>query len=165
MPHESPRLEPGYRARADADYAGRVSQTWEPGAYGVMALPSGRLVRGRGLRIDNPYKPDPEFAVYVVGSDLYGVTWDYRWVDWPDYGLPANPAELRERLSEALARSSAERVEVGCTGGRGRTGTALACLAVLDGLPAADAVAYVTQHYSPDAVETLDQASFAAHFR
>jgi protein-tyrosine phosphatase len=130
-----------------------------------MALPSGRLVRGRGLRIDNPYKPDPEFAVYLVGSDLYGVTWEYRWVDWPDFGLPANPEALRENLMEALARSSTERVEVGCVGGRGRTGTALACLAVLDGAPAADAVAYVRQHYSPDAVETLEQASFVAGFR
>ena len=42
---------------------------------------------------------------------------------------------------------------------------ALACLAVLDGAPAADAVAYVRQHYSPDAVETLEQASFVADFR
>jgi len=129
-----------------------------------MALPSGRLIRGRGLRIDNPYKPDPEFAVYLAGSDLYGVTWEYRWVDWPDYGLPANPAELRGTLTEALARSPAGRVEVGCIGGRGRTGTALACLAVLDGTPAAEAVAYVRQHYSPDAVETLEQASFVADF-
>jgi len=93
------------------------------------------------------------------------VTWEYRWVDWPDFGLPANPATLRETLVEALARSSVERVEVGCMGGRGRTGTALACLAVLDGAPAADAVAYVRQHYSPDAVETLEQASFVADFR
>jgi len=50
-------------------------------------------------------------------------------------------------------------------GGRGRTGTALACLAVLDGAPAADAVAYVRQHYSPDAVETPEQASFVTGFR
>jgi protein-tyrosine phosphatase len=101
----------------------------------------------------------------VVGSALYGVTWEYRWVDWPDFGLPANPAALRENLIEALARSSIERVEVGCVGGRGRTGTALACLAVLDGAPATDAVAYVRQHYSLDAVETLEQASFVADFR
>ena len=130
-----------------------------------MVLPSGRLVRGRGLRVDNPYEPDPEFAVYLVGSDLYGVTWEYRWVDWPDFGLPANPAALRENLVEALARSSIERVEVGCMGGRGRTGTALACLAVLDGAPATDAVAYVRQHYSLDAVETPGQASFVLDFR
>jgi hypothetical protein len=147
------------------NYADRVTQAWEPGAYGVIALPSGRLIRGRGLRIDNPCKPDPEFAVYLAGSDLHGATWEYRRADWPDSGLPASPATLRENLIEALARSSAERIEVGCTGGRGRTGTALACLAVLDGAPAADAVAYVRQHYSPDAVETLEQASFVADFR
>lgn len=147
------------------NYAGEVQRTWEPEAYGVMALPSGRLIRGRGLRIGNPYKPDPEFAVYLVGADLHGVTWEYRRVDWPDFGLPADPAALRETLIEALGRSSAERVEVGCMGGRGRTGTALACLAVLDGTPAADAVAYVRQHYSPDAVETSEQESFVAGFR
>ena len=49
-----------------AVYPERVSQTWEPEAYGVMPLPSGRLVRGRGLRIDNPYEPDPEFGERVV---------------------------------------------------------------------------------------------------
>jgi hypothetical protein len=43
--------------------------------------------------------------------------------------------------------------------------TSLSCLAVLDGAPAADTVAYVRQHYSPDAVETLEQASFVADFR
>jgi hypothetical protein len=35
-------------------------------------------------------------------------------------------------------------VEIACGGGRGRTGTALACLAVLDGVPAEQAVAYTT---------------------
>lgn len=130
-----------------------------------MALPSGRLVRGRGLRTDNRYKPDPQFAVYLAGRDLYGVTWEYRWVEWPDFRLPADPAALRENLVEALARSSAGRVEVGCLGGRGRTGTALACLAVLDGAAAADAVAYVRRHYRPDAVETQEQAGFVAGFR
>ena len=151
--------------RARVNYPDQVSQAWEPEAFGVMTLPSGRLVRGRGLRTDNPYKPDPDFAVYLAGSDLYGVSWEYRRVDWPDFGLPANPAALRETLVEALGRSSVERVEVGCMGGRGRTVTALACLAVLDGTPAADAVAYVRQHYSPDAVETPEQASFVAEFR
>jgi hypothetical protein len=36
----------------------------------------------------------------------------------------------------------------------GRTGTALAALAVLDGLPSADAVRWVRDRYSPRAVET-----------
>jgi len=36
---------------------------------------------------------------------------------------------------------------VACWGGRGRTGTALAFLSVLDGLPADQAVAYVRRRY------------------
>ena len=43
---------------------------------------------------------------------------------------------------------------VACGGRRGRTGTALACLAVLDGLPGPDAVAYVREHYDRRAIET-----------
>ena len=38
--------------------------------------------------------------------------------------------------------------------GHGRTGTSLACLAVLDGVPAAEAVAYVRARYDHRAVET-----------
>ncbi|NUP61376.1 MAG: protein phosphatase, partial [Nonomuraea sp.] len=57
-----------------------------------------------------------------------------------------------------------ERVEVACGGGRGRTGTALACLAVLDGVPAAEAVRYVRSHYDRHAVETPWQRRFVARF-
>jgi len=49
-------------------------------------------------------------------------------------------------------------------GGRGRTGTALACVAVLDGVPADQAVDYVRRHYHPDAVETEEQRQFVAEF-
>ena len=57
-------------------------------------------------------------------------------------------------LVDAWALAAGERVEVACAGGRGRTGTALACLAVLDGVPAAEAVAFVRERYDPHAVET-----------
>jgi protein-tyrosine phosphatase len=56
-------------------------------------------------------------------------------------------------------------VEVACGGGLGRTGTALACLAVLDGVPAGEAVAYVREHYHPRAVETPWQRRFVRRFR
>ncbi len=59
----------------------------------------------------------------------------------------------------------AERVEIACPGGRGRTGTALACLAVLEGLPGREAIAYVRRHYEPRAVETLWQRRFVTNFR
>ena len=47
-----------------------------------------------------------------------------------------------------------ERAEVTCEDGAGSTGTALACLAVLDGVPAGEAVAFVREHYDARAVET-----------
>ncbi|UAL30698.1 hypothetical protein K8W59_04065 [Nocardioides rotundus] len=49
-------------------------------------------------------------------------------------------------------RSVLERVEVACAGGRGRTGTALACIAIADGVAPADAVAFVRAHYDRHAV-------------
>ena len=95
-----------------------------------MRLPSGRLVRGRGLR-----KP-----------------------------LPADPRQARALLEQAWTRAATERVEIACGGGRGRTGTALACLAVLDGVPAEDAVAYVRDHYHRGAVETPWQRRYVLRF-
>ena len=67
-------------------------------------------------------------------------------------------------LRAAWLRAPAERVEVACTGGRGRTGTALACLAVLDGLPARDAVRHVRRHYHAGAVETPAQHWYLHRF-
>jgi hypothetical protein len=141
-----------------------MTDTWVPGGAGVLALPSGRLVRGRGLRRADPGGPDPEFALYLVAGPPSGVPWEFRWVAWPDFGLPADAGALRAALGEAWERADRERVEVGCTGGRGRTGTGLACIAVLDGVPAERAVEYVRRHYHPDAVETAGQCQFVAEF-
>lgn len=65
---------------------------------------------------------------------------------------------------EVLARAGSERVELACEGGRGRTGTALACLAVLDGIEPRDAVAYVRTNYHPKAVETPWQKRYVRSF-
>ena len=67
-------------------------------------------------------------------------------------------------LTEAWERSADARVEIACRGGTGRTGTALACLAVLDGVPAAEAVAFVRAGYRPGAIETRAQAAFVGSF-
>ena len=139
--------------------------TWQPTAAGVLRLPSGRLVRGRGLRRPLPAGPVPTFALYLLGREPSAVPWESRWLRWPDYGLPSDRAATADALREAWARSASERVEVACAGGYGRTGTALACLAVLDGLPGREAVAYVREHYAARAVETPWQRRFAARFR
>jgi protein-tyrosine phosphatase len=67
-------------------------------------------------------------------------------------------------LTEAWRRAEGERVECGCAGGRGRTGTALACLAILDGVPSSQAVAFVRQYYDRHAVETPRQRRYVARF-
>ncbi|MEV4114309.1 protein-tyrosine phosphatase family protein [Nonomuraea sp. NPDC049695] len=139
--------------------------TWEPTASDVLRLPSGRLVRGRGLRHPLPEGPRPQFALYLLGRRPPSVDWEHRWVRWPDFWLPSDREATAEALREAWARAESERVEVACGGGRGRTGTALACLAVLDGVPNDQAVAYVREHYSAHAVETPWQRRFVARFQ
>ena len=60
-------------------------------------------------------------------------------------------------------RSEKERVEIACDDGHGRKGTALACIAVLDGVPADKAVKFVREHYNTRAVETPWQRRYVAH--
>ncbi|MDX6233813.1 MAG: hypothetical protein QOH68_2885 [Nocardioidaceae bacterium] len=137
---------------------------WDAHAAGVMRLPSGRLVRGRGLRRELPEGPEPELGVYLLGREPAPVAWESHWVRWKDFRLPTDPTRLRAALLDVLGRAAGERVEVACAGGRGRTGTALACLAVLDGLPPGHAVAYVREHYDRRAVETRGQRRFVERF-
>ncbi len=143
----------------------RGMDRWPESAQGVLRLPSGRLVRGRGLRKPLPDGPLPHFGLYLQGRPSAPVAWESRWLRWPDFRLPADPIEARRALAGLWQRSGRERVEIACGGGRGRTGTALACVAILDGVPAAEAVWYVRQHYDPRAVETPWQRRFVARFQ
>jgi hypothetical protein len=137
---------------------------WTPGAPGVLELPSGRLVRGRALRKGLPPGPEPDFGVYLLGRQPPATSWGGRWIRWPDFRLPSDREDARRALQEAWTRADHQRVEIACAGGRGRTGTALACLAVLDGVHPDAAVAYVREHYSPKAVETPWQRKYVEKF-
>lgn len=106
----------------------------------------------------------PTFALYLLGHQPPAVDWEFRWIRWPDFRLPADRPAAADALREALERAGTERVEVACGGGYGRTGTALACLAVLDGVPQGEAVAYVREHYARRAVETPWQRRFVSRF-
>nr|BFE55841.1 protein-tyrosine phosphatase family protein [Dactylosporangium thailandense] len=136
---------------------------WAGGEGDLLRLPSGRVIRGRGLR-HGPPAAAPGFGLYLLGRQPPPVAWDATWVRWPDFRLPSDRAAAAAAFAEALRRSEHERVEVACGGGRGRTGTALACIAILDGVPADEAVAYVRRHYHPRAVETPWQKRYVRAF-
>lgn len=111
-----------------------------------------------------PAGPEPTFALYLSGRRPAPVAWQARWLRWPDFWLPADRTAAGAALREAWERAGTDRVEVACGGGVGRTGTALACLAVLDGVPRREAVGYVRARYAARAVETPWQRRFVTRF-
>ena len=121
-------------------------------------------MRGRGLRHRVPDGAPPEFGLYLQTERPPPTAWPSRWVQWPDWWLPTDRDDAHDALLELWQRAATERVEIACSGGRGRTGTALACLAVIDGVPADCAVAYVRRHYRRKAVETPWQRQYVRRF-
>jgi hypothetical protein len=124
-----------------------------PDGPGVVELPDGRRIRGRALRQLIPDGLEPEFGLYLLNRNPGRFAWPSGWVRWPDFRTPVSTADAWEAIVDAHARAAIERVEIGCDGGVGRTGTALAVMAVLAGVPRADAVAWVRTHYQRRAVE------------
>ena len=121
---------------------------WADGP-GVVTLPGGASVRGR--RLGDAETP-ADFTLVLGHGPV--PPWRHRRIAWPDFRVPTDTPAALDALREALARAPGERVEVACRGGIGRTGTALAALAVLDGMTPAEAVAWVRATYHRRAVET-----------
>lgn len=132
---------------------------------GEVTLPDGTVVRGRGLRQPLPGGPPPAYGLYLARRRGWEPAWPADWIDWPDFRTPRDSEAAAAAIRHAYERARAgERVEVACTGGTGRTGTVLACMAVLAGHPADDAVRWVRRHYRPHAVETPGQRRWIAWF-
>ena len=87
------------------------------------------------------------------------------WIDWPDFRVPRDDVSAAAAIERAylLARDG-RLVEVTCGGGTGRTGTVIACMAVLAGHPADDAVAWTRRSYRRHAVETPGQRQWVRRF-
>jgi len=102
----------------------------------------------------SPDGVEPEFSVYLLERIPGPFEWDHRWVRWPDFRTPTSTDDVIAVLAKAYRRSASERVELACGGGVGRTGTALAAIAVLAGVPRPEAVAWVRRRYNRRAVET-----------
>jgi Protein-tyrosine phosphatase len=120
---------------------------------GLVTLPTGLRVRGR--RSSDIVSP-ADFALLLGDGPV--PSWPHRHIRWPDFWIPSDHVDTLDALHEAHRRAQdGERVEVTCRGGIGRTGTALAALAILDGLSPNQAVIWIRVNYHPRAVETLWQ--------
>jgi hypothetical protein len=148
-----------------------MSSTSAEPLTGAIALPDGTLVRGRGRSQPLPDGPLPQWGLYL-GHDpdlprprlKLGRTEDWRpdwpaeWIEWPDFRTPSDDAAAAAAIGRAYRRALVgERVEVACGAGIGRTGTVIACLAILAGHPADDALTWTREHYKRRAVETPGQ--------
>lgn len=128
-----------------------------------VVLPDGRQVLGC-THPTGRYRVDdwPGFGLYL--DPMWQPPWPHRHIEWPDFGLPADPSRFSVALLDVLARVDAGQVvAVGCIGGHGRTGTAIACLAALTGCEE-DPVTWVRRVYCEHAVETDAQAAMVRRF-
>ncbi|MEO6956016.1 MAG: hypothetical protein ABI137_04665 [Antricoccus sp.] len=137
---------------------------WEQ-AEGVVRLPDGAVLRGRGVRVRPVGAPLPDWSLLLLGTRPDDVDWPHWWLRWQDFSVPSDRAAARAAFAEAHRRALAgELVEVACAGGLGRTGTAIACIAQFAGVSAREAVRWTRQHYDPRAIETPWQRRYIRHF-
>jgi hypothetical protein len=128
----------------------------------TVTFPDGVRVGGRGVGDPTP-DPPPERGLYL--DDLWDPSWPARKVDWPDLGVPANLDDAARAICDAFAAAQdGVRVEVGCGAGLGRTGTVLACMAFLAGIPADQAIEWVRANYERQAIETQSQERWVQAF-
>jgi hypothetical protein len=166
------RSQFGTAAGGQHELCGQHGDMTQPPLTGAIALPDGTLIRGRGRREPLPTGPAPDYGLYL-GEPVslrrrrpaWQPGWPADWIDWPDFRTPRNDREAAAAIRHAylLARSG-QRVEVACVGGTGRTGTVIACMAILAGHPATAVVAWTRQHYRPRAIETPGQRRWISWF-
>jgi protein-tyrosine phosphatase len=129
----------------------------------IVTFPDESRVRASSIldrRVDDA---DRSFGLYLDAQ--WEPSWPADLIEWRDFGLPEDEESAARKIEAAFGRARrGELVEVGCLGGRGRTGTVLACMAVLAGVSSADAVAWVRDAYRPEAVETAEQEEWVRWF-
>lgn len=131
-----------------------------------VRLPDGSAVIAVSFDEAAPYEraSTPDFGLYL--DERWNPPWPHEHLAWPDFGVPADGGALRDSLAALLERArSGEVVEIGCLGAHGRTGTALACMAVMAGQDAERAVDWVRANYCEKAVETPQQVEFVSSFQ
>lgn len=109
----------------------------------------------------------PDLGIYAYSG--WNPASPAMFIPWQDYGLPTcsyTSAAKSIKLAFESAKAG-EVVEVGCMGGHGRTGTILACMAILADpeLTGPEAVKLVQTAHCAKAVETSSQEWFVRWFR
>lgn len=129
----------------------------------AVVFPNGTVVCALALSERREHDPSRHFGLYF--DPAWRPSWHAEIVDWVDFGLPTDFERAADQICEAFRRAQlGERVEIGCIGGLGRTGTALACMAVLAGIPAEQAVPWVRQHYHQSAINNRHQEQWVEWF-
>lgn len=158
--------DPACEERACRDPAHEYS-SWESHLHRTpVVLADDVVVTAVSFGSADPYGRQelPDFGLYL--DERWQPPWPHEFLDWPDFSVPED-SELVVAALEALRKRarSGERVEIGCYGGHGRTGTALAVLAVLCGHQPHQAVAWVRAAYCERAVENDEQEAFVHGLR
>lgn len=111
----------------------------------------------------------PDFGLYADKG--WTPQWRNEFIVFPDYGIPKYPIAVTQITSAACrAADLGQKVEFGCIGGHGRTGTILACMKVWgaerDGNPITpeDAVKWVRSKYCHEAIETEMQEWWVSYY-
>jgi len=129
----------------------------------IVRFPDGTEITASPLCARRAENGTRDFGLYM--DPQWAPTWEAVLIDWPDFGLPANPEQAAAQIRDAFERAQAgDRVEIGCIGALGRTGTVLACMAILAGIPPNEAVAWIRANYDPRAVETEEQERWVGWF-
>lgn len=137
-------------------------------AFETFRLPGKqtRNIKISGKRNHTP-TTTPDFGLYAYGGWNPACTATF--IPWQDYGLPTCSFEtaalaIKTTFDQALIGHT---VEVGCMGGHGRTGTILACMALLsdEDLSPRGAIAWVRKVHCNEAIETNEQEWFVAWFK
>ena len=134
-----------------------------PSDVQLVRFPDGTTVAAVSLAARLEDDPNRDYGLYC--DPAWAPTWEADLIDWPDFGVPVDATEAITLIATAFERAKAgESVEVGCIGGLGRTGTVLACMAILSGVPPDEAVDWVRANYDPRAIETEAQEAWVEQF-
>lgn len=99
----------------------------------------------------------PDFGVYldtIWSPDCLAYS-----IPWNDHGLPTISLDDVGHVAISLMEyaKAGKKIEIGCIGGHGRTGTLIAMLAILGGVRGKNAVRWVHKNYCEEAIESDQQ--------